>query len=625
MTQNPTIECILAGSVQTAARPAWSGNGAFAVERSPFAGHDGFRCRRPGLDVAWRAAGTSHVVRGDALCVVWGRVRAGATAADRIAPPVDAAAVLDLVTAQGAAGLAEVKGAFGLLVVDARAARVLLAVDRFSRETAAYRHVDGVLAFSDRADAVPGHARELDPQSLYDYLYFHCVPAPATIYRGVQRLREASLVEATHGALREARHWEPDYAVHARPGLAQLSTRFRALVRAAVMEEAAHGERLGCFLSGGTDSSTVAGMLQEIAQEPVRTYSIGFDAQGYDEMEYARIAARHFRTDHHEYYVTPQDVVAAAPALARSFDQPFGNSSVLPAYFCARLAAGDGVTRMLAGDGGDELFGGNTRYRMQQLLDVYQRLPEVLRVRVLEPLAHGPLRSTRVPLVRHAAGYVRHASAAMPGRMESFNLLARVGAATILAPGVLQGVDPEWPRRQQGLTYAEGAAPHLIDRMLRYDWRYTLADSDLPKVRAATAQAGVGVGYPLLCDELVDFSLALAPRHKVRGWQLRWFFKHALRDFLPVPILRKKKHGFGLPFGPWALRHAALNELASDSLALLERRDMLRKGFRDELMRELLPAHPSYYGELVWILMMLAHWLEAHAGAPRGSVSAVAR
>src|SRR6185436_7996996 len=143
-----------------------------------------------------------------------------------------------------------------------------------------------------------------------------------------------------------------------------LKEAFLASVCGAVRSAAADGP-VGTFLSGGTDSSTIAGMLGEVTGEPARTYSIGFEAQGYDEMAYARIAARHFGTRHHEYYVTPADVADAIPRIAAVHDQPFGNSSAVPTYYCAKLAKEDGVDTLLGGDGGDELFGGNERYAKQ--------------------------------------------------------------------------------------------------------------------------------------------------------------------------------------------------------------------------------------------------------------------
>ncbi|HQR12273.1 MAG TPA: asparagine synthase C-terminal domain-containing protein, partial [Casimicrobiaceae bacterium] len=512
-------------------------------------------------------------------------------------------------SASGASALAELKGGYGVFFIDRRSKKIFLAVDRYSIETACFGMEGDRLCFSDRADAVPVDIRTLSVQSIYDYVYFHCVPAPATIFREVRRLEHGGHLCIDQGELRIGSHWQPRFEEVRDTPLAARSEQFRELLRQSVAVEAAGPGKLGCFLSGGTDSSTVAGMLCRTSGERARTYSIGFDAPGYDEMEYARVAARHFDTDHHEYYVTADDVVRGVGDVSAHFDQPFGNSSVVPAYFCARMALGDGVTRMLAGDGGDELFGGNTRYRFQQFLDLYQRIPGSLRGRVIEPALSGSLGRAGIPGLKHAAAYVRNARIPMPDRMQSFNLLSRVGAAQILDASLLESVDQGAPLRAQQHAYAGAVADSTINRMLHYDWKYTLADTDLPKVRGAAGLAGLTVGYPLLADELADFSLRLPSDYKLRNFKLRWFFKEALRDFLPDATIKKKKHGFGLPFGLWATRHAGLRNLAGDSLAELERRGILREGFRDGLMGHLLSAHPGYYGELVWILMMLEQWL----------------
>jgi asparagine synthase (glutamine-hydrolysing) len=149
--------------------------------------------------------------------------------------------------------------------------------------------------------------------------------------------------------------------------------------------------------------------------------------------------------------------------------------------------------------------------------------------------------------------------------------------------------------------------------MLALDWRYTLADNDLPKVLGTAQLAGIDVGFPLLADELLDFSLGLPPEWKLRGLTLRWFFKEALREFLPIEIIRKKKHGFGLPFGVWAVRNEGLRELAGNALRALGERRVFRAQFIEELLSNRLAEHPGYYGEMVWIFMMLELWLEHHA------------
>lgn len=504
--------------------------------------------------------------------------------------------------------VARIRGSYALVIVDGARGCVFLAVDRFATETLCYRTDGKTLAFSDRADCVPGRSDELNPQAIFDYLYFHMIPAPRTIFSDVRRLPAAHSVLLDRQGVHEARHWPLLFDEHRRQAFADARDTFRNLIRENVAAAVAGHQRVGSFLSGGTDSSTVAGVLCQVTGRPAPAYSIGFDAEGYDEMAYARIAAKHFGCEHHEYYVTPADLLASMPAVAQHFDQPFGNSSALPAYYCARIARADGCTKILAGDGGDELFGGNSRYAMQRLFEFYHAVPKGVR-RLIEPMCndHSPLR--RIPGLKQATGYVRHSRVPMPDRLQSFNLIMQLDPASVLSADFLARIDLSEPSKHMQSTWNECQAPSLINRMLAYDWRYTLADSDLPKVRGATRMAGIEVGYPLLADTLTDFSMALPPDWKLRRLKLRWFFKEALRGFLPDAIITKKKKGFGLPFGIWTTRTPALRQLVEDSLSTLATRGIIRADFIRKLMSEYLPAHPGYYGEMAWILTMFEQWL----------------
>jgi asparagine synthase (glutamine-hydrolysing) len=356
-------------------------------------------------------------------------------------------------------------------------------------------------------------------------------------------------------------------------------------------------------------------MVTRVTGNPVKTFSIGFNAAGYDEMQFARIAAKRFGTDHHEYYITPGDLVERIPFVASFYDQPFGNSSALPAFFCAKLAHDDGVTRMLAGDGGDELFGGNSRYATDKLFTAYERVPAFLKRSLIEPVALGlPLRS--VPLLRKGARYVEIARMPVPDRMQLYNLLMRLGPATVFTPDFLARVDMDQPHHRALATYAATPPAATLNRTLAYEWKYVLADNDLPKVTGTATLGGIDVGFPLLDDRLLDFSLALPPEMKVRGRRLRYFFKEALRGFLPDEIIAKKKHGFGLPFGVWLLRDRALREFAQTSVNALAARGVILPSMARMLFEERIDEHASYYGEMVWILMMLQHWLETRSRAP---------
>jgi asparagine synthase (glutamine-hydrolysing) len=495
--------------------------------------------------------------------------------------------------------------------------RTFLAVDRFAVRSLCYRVDKGQIRFAARADELADATADIDPQAIFDYLYFHIIPSPRTIYKGIFRLPAGHYALFENGQLTVAPYWVPTFEEQRASSFDTLKGEFRQLLQSAVAKQL-DGSKPACFLSGGTDSSTITGMAALASGQTVATYSIGFDAQGYDEMEFARIAAKHFKTEHHEYYVTPDDLLRNIPAVAAHYDQPFGNSSALPAYCCAKIAQGDGVTKLLAGDGGDELFGGNTRYAKQKVFGWYGSIPQALRSNLLEPVSRISLMD-KIPLVRKGASYVNQATVPMPDRLMTYNLLFRLGVQDVLTPQLLAQVNQQSPAQQQRGVWAEAKTDSLVNRMLAFDWRYTLADCDLPKVVGTTGLAGVAVGFPMLDDDLLAFSQRLPTAYKLKGFQLRWFFKEALRGFLPDEILTKKKQGFGLPFGVWANGHAGLKALATDSLDSLAKRGIVREEFVRTLISQRLPEHPGYYGEMVWILMMLEQWLRGHA--PRFKVA----
>ena len=506
--------------------------------------------------------------------------------------------------------LASIGGGFSLALSDGQG-RWLLAVDRFAIETLCYRVDGGSLRHAARADEL-GEASDLDPQAFFDYLFFHCIPSPRTAFRGVQRLPPGHYLWWDQGQWSVEPYWVPEFSPREGLSFNGARTQFLQLLEQAVARQLDASVPTACFLSGGTDSSTVAGMLGKASGKAPVSYSIGFDAAGYDEMAFARIAAQHFGADHREYYVKPDDLVAGIPLVAAHFDQPFGNSSVLPAYYCALKARQDGFGRMLAGDGGDELFGGNSRYAKQRVFSWWMQVPEPLRRGLLDPLFQSRF-AAGTPGLRKAYSYVEQANDPMPHRLLAYNLIVRLGPAQVLTPAFLAQVQTGLPAQHQQQVWSSVQGASELNTTLAFDWRYTLGESDLPKVRESTALAGVSIGFPMLDDDLLAFSLGLPDDFKLRGLKLRWFFKEALRGFLPDEIISKKKQGFGLPFGVWTLQHPGLHALAEESVQSLVARDVVRADFAQALFGRLLAEVPGYYGEMVWILMMLEQWLRARA------------
>ncbi len=510
----------------------------------------------------------------------------------------------------GEKALAGLVGTFVLCILDERSGEAVLAVDRMGTQPVSYQISGEGIVFGTSADAIivnPLARSEIDPQSLYNYVYFHMIPSPGTIYQGQKRLLPGEFLICKKGRAKSGKYWEMNFLETKQRPFEELKQDFLGVLRSSV-RKAVGDQEVGAFLSGGTDSSTIAGILSEINSRPARTYSIGFEAAGYDEMEYARAAARHFSTEHHEYYVTPDDIVEAIPQIAAIFDQPFGNSSAIPTFYCARKAKTDGVTRLLGGDGGDELFGGNVRYAKQYIFSLYEHLPSALRKQIVEPLVFCIPGGANLPVIRKARSYIEQATVPMPARTETYNLLGRYGHKEVFTSEFLATVNPGQPIALLNETYYQAHAKSLINTMLNLDLKFTLADNDLPKVVRSCELARVEVAFPLLDDEIVAYSAQLEPKLKLKGTKLRYFFKEALRGFLPNEIITKQKHGFGLPFGVWLQYHKPLQTLVVDSLSDLKSRKIIRADFINKLLEQHLDEHAGYHGTMVWVLMMLEQW-----------------
>jgi asparagine synthase (glutamine-hydrolysing) len=560
-------------------------------------------------DPTWGvAANLPPALEGDLAAVITGRPRFDSPELDSLPA---ASALIALWRRHGRDAPKHIHGTFALAVLDRREKSVFLALDRIGAEKLAFASGAAGIVFASQADMVAAHpavGSELDAQGLFNYLYFYQVPSPGSIFKGVEKLLPAQWAYWKHGETSRGFYWALRYRDEPRGDFAEQAARFHALLRESVAR-AKGDDDVAAFLSGGTDSSTVSGVLKELTGQ-AQTYSIGFDASGFDEMEYARIAARRFGLDMREYYLKPEDIVSAIPVIANHYDEPFANESAVPTYFCARLAAADGHKVMLAGDGGDEIFGGNARYAKQKVFEAYHLLPGLLRTGLIEPLANLPGLSA-LPPVSKARSYIRQANIPLPERMESYNYIYRQPLADMFMPDFLARVDSHQPGALLKEVYERADSDSYINRMLHLDIKFTLADADLRKVTGMTEAAGIDVRYPLLDDAMMDFSGEVPPDWKVKGQYLRWFFKTALKGFLPDEIINKSKHGFGLPFGLWAKEHAPLRERVEDRLSDLKRRRILQPGYVDHVRNEHMTGHATYFGKMIWNMMILEEWLGA--------------
>ncbi len=504
-------------------------------------------------------------------------------------------------------------GAFSAILYDSHSETTLIAVDRAGVARLCY-HVEGhhVLFSSSVTSLIAGKPQKpaINHQALYDYLYFHMVPAPDTIYEGIKKLLPGQCITIGKSGISNAFYWKMPYRDESTDSIQTLGKAFRSTL-SSTLEPYIGDAETACFLSGGTDSSTLSGVYAHDAQQPPKTYSIGFNIPEYDETPYARIAAKRFSTRHSVYYLTPGDVLDAIPKIAAAYDEPFGNASAIPAYYCAKVAAQDGISTLIGGDGGDELFAGNARYAKQKLFEHYTRLPEWIKNSLIHYIANNTtMQST--PIVRKFVSYINQARIPLPDRLESYNFLHRDAIDAIFTADYINHINQEKPLNLQREVYLRTDSPHSLNKMMHLDLKFTLADNDIRKVQTMCHLAGVDVTFPFLDRKMMEFAATVPVKMQLKGQYLRYFFKTALKDFLPGEIIKKSKHGFGLPFGLWMTEYNPLHDLARDSLTMLAKRNIVRDDYIKQLWIRHEHSDSAYYGVMIWILMMLEQWLHHH-------------
>ena len=510
--------------------------------------------------------------------------------------------------------LNHIRGGFSLALVDQEKQKIILAIDPIGQKSLYYAHTKNGLIFGSTADSIilhPDVGNDLALQSIYDYVYFHQCPSPNTIYSKVNKLEGGQMLTYQCGKITLKHYWLPEFKEKLSGTVQQAGKELQERLVQVVSNEVLTEQSTGAFLSGGLDSSSVAGALSRVYPGKAKTFTIGFPVEGYDEINYSRIASKHFKTQPHEYYLTPEDAVAAIPKIAEHYDEPFGNSSALPTYYCAKLAKENGVSRLLAGDGGDEIFAGNERYARQLLFESYLNVPGLIRTGVESIFNHLPQPLLKQKLFFKGKRYIEQANTPLPDRLQDYNFLHRHCANEIFTDHFVETVNTEAPLQALRDCYHRPQQASALNRMLYMDWKSTLHDNDLVKVNNMCEMADVEVVYPMLDMSIINLSCQIPSAEKLKNQQLRWFYKRAMNDFLPPEIINKPKQGFGLPFGIWLKEYQPLKELAYDSLHDLKIRPYFRAEFIDNALNMHQSTHASYYGELIWILMMLEQWLQA--------------
>jgi asparagine synthase (glutamine-hydrolysing) len=505
----------------------------------------------------------------------------------------------------------ELRGRFSYVFWDTRAQRLLACTDAFRSCTLYYAETPaGLVVASDlrliiRAGLV---APTVSKQAVYHYLNFSYVPAPLSAIEGVRKLPPGHSLESVAGKLSLRKYWDARYPEDLKGTDGERAAGLRDKLVETVRRYGAEDTKAwGTFLSGGTDSSSISSVLSRNSPSPVNSFSIGFEEDGYDELPYSRIASKAFGLKAHERRVGEKDAVAIIPRLVQAYDEPFGNSSAIPTFYCAELAAQHGARVLVGGDGGDEIFGGNERYRKDQIFERYYRAPGP--VRALGSLAAKALAGVDSRFANRVKNFIRRGSMPNPDRFYADDSFASDHFEALLTPGFRSHLQVDDSLDVQRAIYKEADTHSELNRLMYLDLKMTIADNDVVKVVRASKLAGVQVVFPYLDRELIDHTGRLPVTDKVRNGQKRFLFKVATQEILPEEIRKKKKQGFGLPVSVWMRRGGAFHDMVH-GIVLSEKaigRGYCEPGFVQSLIDRHERGAWDHASE-IYMLLMLELW-----------------
>ena len=518
----------------------------------------------------------------------------------------DTECIIHLYEEMGADCVTKLRGMFGLAIYDKAKRKLILARDRLGKKPMHYALHNGSLYFASEIKSILAVAPELaevNSQALLEYLYYGYVPEPLTAFSGIHKLPSGHLLEFENGRISIRQYWDlPEYNTHSPKSeeecLEELEQRLFEATKIRLISDVP----LGAFLSGGTDSSTVVGLMARASSGPVKTFSIGFKKDDFNEAEYARVVAKKFGTDHHEMILEP-DVVQTVEHLTSSLEEPFGDSSMLPTYYVSQMARRH-VTVALSGDGGDEIFAGYDRYRIHAGRQMFERIPE---------WARRFYRESVFPRLPHSVkGRKLSYNMSLPWQERYVDGLSFLPAferdTPLLSDGfravLRHGDDPGNVLRRR---FAAAPSKDPVSQILYVDTKTYMVDDILAKVDRMSMLNSLETRAPILDHVFVEWVTGLPPQWKLRGKEQKYILrKLAERIGVPREVLYRQKQGFSLPLVHWMR-----NELKDMLMMLLEPRSLergyfLRRGVQ-AVMDDYTLRGRTNTGRL-WRLLMFELW-----------------
>jgi asparagine synthase (glutamine-hydrolysing) len=522
----------------------------------------------------------------------------------------------------------ELNGMFAFALWDNRRRRLLIARDRFGEKPLYWGVFDKTLLFASEPKVLLAHPAvkpSLNLQALRQYLSFDYVPAPFSIYEGINKLPAAHKLVVEDGRVDTERYWCLSYkTAEPVPSEDEAAEHLRELMAEAVRMRLVSDVPLGVLLSGGVDSSTVAALAVAASHEAVKTFSISFAEASFDESAYARGVAKFLGTDHHEERLSANLAANLVSEIGAWMDEPFSDPSLVPTYLLSRFTRKH-VTVALGGDGGDELFAGYPMYAGLRWAEFYRRVPSALRTSVVEPLVKLlPVKTKNLSFDYKALRFVTGAKYDAVARHHVwFGSFTPEEQTELLTADALAASNSDiYAQARQFADECDSA--DLVTRMQSVDTRLYLAEDILTKVDRASMAVSLEVRAPFLDPRVAEYVASLPSNYKLRGQKTKYILKKAVKEMLPPFVTKRGKKGFGVPVAEWL--KVKLRPLARD---LLSPERVRRAGvFNPNYIARLQDEHErgvANHRKLLWTLLMFELWHESFVETPRRIETSILR
>ena len=522
----------------------------------------------------------------------------------------DTEVLVHLYEQYGADMVHRLNGMFAFAVYDKPRQRLVLARDRLGIKPLHYWRRDGATVFASEIKsllAFPLVRPRLDHHALYHYLTFECVSAPRTMYQDIHKLLPGQMAIIDPSGWRLEKYWQP-HIVKQNLAEAEWLERIRETFLSAVDMRLIADVPLGVFLSGGVDSTMVTGAAAACSTQ-VKTFSIGFAEETFNELGYARTASRFFHTQHHEKVLSFAKAIELLPAIVRNLDEPLADASIIPTYLVSALSRPH-ITVALAGDGGDELFLGYDTYKAYKIARFARLVPRCLRQLLRAGLSLLPTTAKRLDIKFKLQKFLT--GLAYPPEQANYlwwGAYPPAAKQAVFSPEFLKQVTPieEFSPINQ-YQEALAALDDPLDRVNYLDLHLYLQDDLLPKVDRMSMAVSLEVRVPFLDHRMVELALSIPNHLRLKGLQTKHILKKALSAYLPPALHKRPKIGFDIPLGLW-LR----SELKDYMLSLLDERTMRDQGiFHYPFIKRTINQHlagKTNQRQLLWPLMVFQNWL----------------